>query len=95
MTVSLGCGHFCVLTIMAKRCHLFNKYRESINWVKLFGSRAHGDYRPTFDLINYESQTNEKLKKSIDTEGIIIWEVDEKGRSIMTEEQLVMKYMNL
>lgn len=62
--------------------HLFNKYRES-------------NLPYTFDLINYESQTNEKLKKSIDTEGIIIWEVDEKGRSIMTEEQLVMKYMNL
>ena len=30
--------------------HILDEYRDDIRWVKLFGSRARGDYRETSDV---------------------------------------------
>lgn len=90
-------------TIMA----ILSKHAESIEWVKLFGSRARGDARVssdidlavsgnreimtklaidfddsllpyTFDIIDYDRQSNEKLKEAIDTEGKLIYSSTER-----------------
>lgn len=100
--------------------NIFNRFRDTIVWIKLFGSRARGDYKTTsdvdlaiaskadiltplqaaledsqlpytFDLIDYFRQSNNKLKSFIDQEGILIWNTNQKGRQLMTEEQITLK----
>ena len=79
---------------------ILSRYGKRIDWVKLFGSRARGDYKPvsdvdlpfTFDLIDYRRQPNQKLKDAIDREGKLLWAVDGKGEWMMTKEQLLLKW---
>ncbi|MGL5950499.1 MAG: HI0074 family nucleotidyltransferase substrate-binding subunit, partial [Cetobacterium sp.] len=42
----------------------------------------------TIDVIDYEKNTNQKLKDYIDKEGKIIFKTDEKGNTIMNENKL-------
>lgn len=99
---------------------IFLRYKDLINWIKLFGSRARGDSRVTsdvdlavsvkdgamlslteafeesnlpytFDIIDYDRQSNENLKKEIDRDGKLLFSV-KGGRSIMTDTQLRLKW---
>ena len=99
---------------------IFLRYKDLINWIKLFGSRARGDGRVTsdvdlavsvkdgatlslieafedsslpytFDIIDYDRQSNENLKKEIDRDGKLLFSV-KGGRSIMTDTQLRLKW---
>lgn len=100
--------------------NILKTFSPKIKFVKLFGSRARGDYKKTsdvdlaisshedilfkikealyesqlnytFDLVDYNQITNEKLKNNIDLEGKIIIITDEKGVIIMNENKLVQK----
>ena len=98
--------------ILNKIYKILNKYKDNISWVKIFGSRATGNYNFNsdidiaislktniynllkadleesdifykIDLVNYNELTNNKLKVSIDKEGIIIFD-SENGEDIKT-----------
>ena len=98
--------------ILNKIYQILNKYKKNINWVKIFGSRATGNYNFNsdidiaiclksniynllkadmeesdifykIDLVNYNELTNNKLKVSIDKEGILIFD-SENGEDIKT-----------
>lgn len=100
---------------------VFRQCQSQLQWIKLFGSRARGDYKQTsdvdlavsskkdmttqlrlnleqsnlpytFDLIDYERQSNQKLKQAIDEEGKWIFATDAGGRAIMTEAQIQLKW---
>jgi len=95
--------------------------KEKLRWVKLFGSRARGEARPssdvdlafvgagnvrrilqeafersdlpyTFDLVDYERQTNERLRQAIDDEGRLLLKIGEKGGACMTDSQIRLKW---
>lgn len=95
--------------------------QEYLYWVKLFGSRARGDYRKTsdvdlaiagteeaqsilaqafiecglpytFDLVDYERQSNENLRRVIDREGKLLLLVEKGGGRVMTKEQIRLKW---
>lgn len=40
----------------------------------------------TFDLVDYECQSNERLRQAIDAEGRLLLEIGENGDCLMTEE---------
>ena len=94
--------------------------RDSLSWVKLFGSRVRGDERPTsdvdlafsgreevrarleealeesdlpysFDIVDYDRQGNEKLRRCIDNEGKLLFAA-EGGRQQVTREQIRLKW---
>lgn len=94
--------------------------QEGLRWVKLFGSRARGDYRSasdidlafsgvagiqsrlaaafeesclpyTFDLVDYDRQSNPALKRAIDAEGRLLFRAGE-GAFAMTQEQVRLKW---
>ena len=96
--------------ILNKIYQILNKYKDNISWVKIFGSRATGNYNFNsdidiaislktniynllkadleesdifykIDLVNYNELTNNKLKVSIDKEGILIFD-SENGEDI-------------
>ena len=96
--------------ILNKIYQILNKYKDNISWVKIFGSRAIGNYNLNsdidiaiclksniynllkadmeesdifykVDLVNYNELTNNKLKVSIDKEGILIFD-SENGEDI-------------
>ena len=98
--------------ILNKIYQILNKYKDNISWVKIFGSRATGNYNFNsdidiaislktniynllkadleesdifykIDLVNYNELTNNKLKVSIDKEGILIFD-SENGEDIKT-----------
>ena len=98
--------------ILNKIYKILNKYKDNISWVKIFGSRATGNYNFNsdidlaislktniynllkadleesdifykIDLVNYNELTNNKLKVSIDKEGILIFD-SENGEDIKT-----------
>lgn len=98
--------------ILNKIYQILNKYKDNISWVKIFGSRATGNYNFNsdidiaislktniynllkadleesdifykVDLVNYNELTNNKLKVSIDKEGILIFD-SENGEDIKT-----------
>lgn len=94
--------------------------QEELQWVKLFGSRARGDYRCTsdvdlafagaagvrerllgafersglpytFDVIDYGRQANERLQRTVDIEGKLIFTA-EMGKRRMTKVQIHLKW---
>ena len=46
----------------------------------------------TFDLVDYECQSNESLRQAIDAEGRLLLEIGEDGDCLMTEEQIRLKW---
>ena len=46
----------------------------------------------TFDLVDYERQSNERLRQAIDAEGRLLLEIGEDGDCLMTEEQIRLKW---
>lgn len=103
-----------------KIIEVLKSYSKEIEWVKIFGSRARGDYKKvsdvdlaikfrndfllelkddffsttlpyTIDVIDYEKNTNESLKRFIDTEGKVIFFTDERGKVLMNENKLNLK----
>ena len=46
----------------------------------------------TFDLVDYERQSNERLRQAIDAEGRLLLELGEDGDCLMTEEQIRLKW---
>ena len=100
--------------------HILEEHRDDIRWVKLFGSRARGDYRETsdvdlaigcerdlrgvlqeafeqsklpytFDIVLYDDLAHGKLRDRIDTEGRLLFCIDE-GRRVMTVERIHLKW---
>ena len=100
--------------------HILEEHRDHIRWVKLFGSRARGDYRETsdidlaiggdcdlrgllqgafeqsklpytFDIVLYDDLAHGKLRDRIDTEGRLLFCIDE-GRRVMTVERIHLKW---
>ena len=100
--------------------HILDEHRDDIRWVKLFGSRARGDYRETsdidlaigcgrdlrsvlwgafeqsklpytFDIVLYDDLAHGKLRDRIDTEGRLLFCIDE-GRRVMTVERIHLKW---
>ena len=99
---------------------ILEEYQGKLFWVKLFGSRARGDYRQTsdidlaiagmedaqsvlaqafidsglpytFDLVDYERQSNENLRRAIDREGKLLLQVGKGREQVMTREQIRLK----
>lgn len=100
---------------------ILKKYKEKIEWVKIFGSRARGDYKEasdidlvvflrvsnvidnirndfyesdlkyTVDIVEYNKNLGENIKKNIEAEGVLIYKTDEGGEIIMNENKLKYK----
>lgn len=106
--------------------HVLKKYRDVIEKVSLFGSRARGDYRPTsdidlaiffrsnheqlykiidelteqsiihtFDIVDYASISNQKLRTYIDTEGKTIFATNKEGEVSSNMNKINDKYHDL
>ena len=46
----------------------------------------------TFDLVDYECQSNERLRQAIDAEGRLLLEIGEDVDCLMTEEQIRLRW---